>query len=291
MSFWVSPLGQALSVNRANRLVLGVGPFLSTKEATSSAYLEFSRYLEKQLRLPVKLIATSSWDELSELMANGQVHLALMTPLTYVIAHHRHGANLIATLLSDGKPYFRGIIVVNSHSGISSIEQLRGKTFAFGNRGAFSGYLLPLDYLRRTLHIESADFIFSKVSYDNPWVEVEKQVAVQAIDAGADWDGNRVQMIEQGLLDPSDSKILWTSPPIPNDAFVASTEISRDPHLMARLRNILTSMAKSLGKGPAVLPSHSTGFVVLNNSFYLPVEEVARASGLMGPDSILKKNN
>jgi phosphonate transport system substrate-binding protein len=70
------------------------------------------------------------------------------------------------------------------------------------------------------------DKYFSKVLYTKHQA-IETQVSAGQLDAGADYNRNRNAMIEQGLIKPERSKIIWQSAPLPNDAFAVSKALSR----------------------------------------------------------------
>lgn len=52
----------------------------------------------------------------------------------------------VSTILYDGKPEYYAIMVTHPDSGIKSVADLKGRTFAFGDKGSTSGYLIPLHY-------------------------------------------------------------------------------------------------------------------------------------------------
>jgi phosphonate transport system substrate-binding protein len=69
-----------------------------------------------------------------------------MGPWGYVLANNEAGAQVVSTILYDGKPEYFAIMVTHPNSGIHSVADLKGRTFAFGDKGSTSGYLIPLHY-------------------------------------------------------------------------------------------------------------------------------------------------
>jgi phosphonate transport system substrate-binding protein len=103
------------------------------------------------------------------------------------------------------------------------------------------------------------------------------------LDAGADYNRNRDALIAQGLIKAEDSRIFWTSPPLPNDAFAVSASLARDAAFVARLREALAGVGEALKADPALLPARYTGFISKDNSFYAPIRDAGLATGKLVP--------
>jgi phosphonate transport system substrate-binding protein len=127
-------------------LKFGVGLFQPDKDKNDATYRPLAAYLEKQLGRKVELRTVDSWEGLAKSLANGETDLALMGPWGYVLANHEAGAQAVSTILYDGKPEYYAIMVTHPDSGIKSVADLKGRTFAFGDKGSTSGYLIPLHY-------------------------------------------------------------------------------------------------------------------------------------------------
>lgn len=257
-------------------LVLGVGMFQPDKEKNDATYRPLANYLAAQLQRPVQLRTVDSWEGLAKSLANGETDLALMGPWGYVLANHEAGAQVIATILYDGKPEYFAIMVTNPASGIRTVADLKGKTFAFGDKGSTSGYLIPRHYFM-TQGI-NPDTYFSKVIYTKHQA-IETQVAQGVLDAGADYNRNRNAMIEQGLIKAEQSRIIWQSDPLPNDAFAVRKGLMDDTALVGRLRAALEGVGPALKTQPDLLPAHYTGFVARDNTFYKPIRDAGLATG------------
>jgi phosphonate transport system substrate-binding protein len=156
------------------------------------------------------------------------------------------------------------------------VQDLKGRTFAFGDKGSTSGYLIPLHYFM-TQGI-NPDTYFSKVLYTKHQA-IETQVAAGQLDAGADYNRNRTAMIEQGLIKAERSKIIWQSAPLPNDAFAVSKVVFQDKALVRKLQAALATVGAELAKQPQLLPAHYTGFVTKDNGFYKPIRDAGLATG------------
>lgn len=257
-------------------LKFGVGLFQPDKDKNNATYKPLAEYLAKQLGRAVELRTVDSWEGLAKSLANGETDIALMGPWGYVLANNEAGAQAIATILYDGKPEYFAIMVTRPDSGINSPKDLKGKSFAFGDKGSTSGYLIPFHFFM-TQGIDPEKY-FSKLLHTSHQA-IETQVTQGNLDAGADYNRNRNAMIEQGLIKAADSKIIWQSAPLPNDAFAVSSALAKDAALIARLRSALKGVEAELKRQPALLPPHYTGFVERDNTFYKPIRDAGLATG------------
>ncbi len=254
-------------------LRFGVGLFQPDKEKNDATYRPLAEYLAHRLGRAVRLYTVDTWEGLAKSLASGETDLALMGPWGYVLANHSAGAQVVSTILYDGKPEYFAIMVANPKSGINSIADLKGRTFAFGDKGSTSGYLIPLHQFMK-MGIEPERH-FSRLVHTKHQA-IELAVVRGELDAGADYNRNRDAMISEGLIRPADSRIFWTSDPLPNDAFAVSADLFKDKAFVARLRAALSDPAVArLG----LLPARYTGFVSKDNAFYKPIRDAGLATG------------
>lgn len=262
----------------ATPLRLGVGMFQPDREKNDTTYRPLAQYLSVQLKRQVQLRTVDSWEGLAKSLANGETDMALMGPWGYVLANHQAKAQVVSTILYDGKPEYFAIMVTGPESGINTVADLKGKTFAFGDKGSTSGYLIPRHYFM-TQGIDP-DTYFSKVIYTKHQA-IETQVAQGQLDAGADYNRNRNAMIEQGLIKAEQSRIFWQSPPLPNDAFAVSAPLFEDKAFVAQLQTALSNVGEALKTQPQLLPKHYTGFVTKDNTYYKPIRDAGLATGTL----------
>jgi phosphonate transport system substrate-binding protein len=271
----------AVTAHAEGALRLGVGLFQPDKEKNDATYRPLAAYLSKKLGRKVQLRTVDSWEGLAKSLANGETDIALMGPWGYVLANNQSGAQAVATILYDGKPTYHGIIITHPDSGITRLEQLQGKSFAFGDKGSTSGYLIPTHQFAK-MGIAEPEKFFGKTVYTKHQA-IETQVTRGEIDAGADYDRNRNSMIEEGLIKASDSKIIWTSAPLPNDALAVSADLARDKALVAKLQTAVEQVGDALKTSPDLLPRHYTGFVVSDDKVYAPIRDAGLATGKLQP--------
>lgn len=270
----------AVSAQDMSPLKFGVGLFQPDKEKNDATYRPLAQYLSQKLGRPVELRTVDTWEGLAKSLANGETDIALLGPWGYVLANNEARAQVVSTILYDGKPEYYAIMITHPDSGIKTVADLKGKTFAFGDKGSTSGYLIPLHFFMQK-GIDPETF-FSKVLYTKHQA-IETQVTAGQLDAGADYNRNRNAMIEAGLIKADRSTIIWQSAPLPNDALALSHRLSLDKNFVTKIQAALEDIGSALKVDPTLLPQHYTGFVSKDNSFYKPIRDAGLATGKLQP--------
>ena len=175
------------------------------------------------------------------------------------------------------------MIVTHPDSGLNSVQDLigpkgKGRSFAFGDKGSTSGYLIPRHFfMQQGIDPEKH---FGRVVYTKHQA-IQTQVTAGQIDAGADYNRNRTAMISQGLIRADRSKIIWESPPLPNDAVAVSAALFQDKIFVRRLQAALAEVGPLLKAQATLLPANYTGFVDTDNAFYKPIRDAGLATGTL----------
>ena len=174
-----------------------------------------TEYLTQELGHPVALKLSSNMKEAIAEVAEDKVELAYLTPVAYLRAHARGNARLVAKTVTQGKGSFQLMIVVREDSPIKTVEDLAGKSFAFGDpaallqRAAVVGAGISLDELGKQ------EFIGH---YDN----IARAVMRGFYDAGILKDTTAFKWQGKGL------RILHASPQLPPYNISASSAVSEE---------------------------------------------------------------
>jgi phosphate/phosphite/phosphonate ABC transporter binding protein len=258
---------------RPRRLTLGLTPFLAEKEMFEE-FTPLASYLAEQVGLPVDLKLAESYAALSGLVKNGQVHLAVFSPLAYVRAKEQNpDLKLLVTRIAEGSSTYAAYIIVRAQSRFNTLSDLRGKRFAFVNRHSASGYLYPLIYLR-SLKIEPEKF-FKSIVFAGNHERLTEMLAKDEVDAGA---ANEMafKLVKAKKTPAVHLKILAKAGRIPFDAYCASNRL--DPDLIAQVRTALLNLSTNDESGRRVLQmmTFTNGFVEVTDSHYDEVRRVAK---------------
>jgi phosphonate transport system substrate-binding protein len=258
--------------------VFAVGMYQPTAELNLTTYKPLADYLSQKLGQPIELKVIDKWAGFVPAFKSGTLDLALMGPWGYVMSHEYAGAEAIGTIEYDGKPTYHAIAITNKPD-IKSIQDGKGKVYAFGDAGSTSGYLIPRFVMKTKLGIDPDSYFGKTVNL--PHATIETQVAAGLVDLGSDYDRNRNTMIEKGLIKADSSRIIWTSDPLPNDAFAVSKELATNKDLVAKLQQALLDLRKELVSNKSLLPNHYTGFIKSDHANYKMIEDAGKLSGAL----------
>lgn len=204
------------------------------------AYEPIKDYLSEELGIPVQLQVTSDYTSAIEAMRAKHIDMAWFGPFSYVIASNVAGAEAIVNGVrrSDGKADYHSVIVVNANSGIETLADLKGKSFAFVDPASTSGNLMP-----RKMLIDAGidpDNDFGNSYYAGTHNAVEYAIANGRVDAGADSDNSYNRMVESGEIDPEVNKVIHTSEPIPGSPIALRGDLPEE--FKEKIINALVNM-------------------------------------------------
>jgi phosphonate transport system substrate-binding protein len=126
--------------------VLRVGLIPNVAPETQKAkYGPFADYLDKTLGKKVELFVATNYTGVVAALVAGKLDLAYLGGLTYVEARQKTKVLPIVTEIDreTGTEKYLSVIVTRTDSGITSIKDLAGKDFAFGDPSSTSGSLYP----------------------------------------------------------------------------------------------------------------------------------------------------
>ncbi len=170
-----------------DRLTFGVYTHIRSTEmfqkmAPLRSYLQAS-LANKGVQSEIELRIFSSYADAIESLVKGQVDFVRFGPVSYVLAKRKNPAiRLLAMESNDGRKLFNGVISVPSDSPVASIDGLRGKRIAFGNRRSTTGRYLAQAALFRA-GIQGKDL--ADYAYLGRHDKVAFALAAGTYDAGA----------------------------------------------------------------------------------------------------------
>ena len=227
------------AVGEIKVLKMGLIPADDAEEMLRN-YEPVREYLSDKLGIPVEIKVTSDYTAAIEAMRSKHIDMAWFGPFSYVIAANVADAEAIVNGVrrSDGKSDYRSIIVVRADSGIETLEDLKGKSFAFVDPTSTSGNLIPRKILKENGIDPDKDF--SMTYYAGTHNAIEYAVANKKVDAGADSDNSYDRMVQAGEVDPKLNKIIYTSEPIPGSPIAVRGDLPAE--LKKSIQDALVTM-------------------------------------------------
>ena len=244
-------------------LRVAIAAVISPK-GTLESYSPFLSYLEAKLNRPVELIQRRTYLEVNDLIEHGEVDLAFVCTSAYVQGHDTFGMELLAAPQVDGKTTYNSLLIVPASSPAQSMEDLRGKVFAFTDPISLSGRVYPT-YVVQQLGFTPEEFFartFFTYSHDE---------AIRAVASGLA-DGAAVDSLvyESAVArDPSlkdKVRVIHTSPDFGIPPVVVSPFIR--PQVKAELQALLLGMANDPAAQEALSVVGIERFVLIEDSAY-----------------------
>lgn len=237
----------------------------------------YADYLSRELGVPVKMIRGTDYAAVIEAMRSGHVQIASVGPAAYALARKVMGdeiAPVAVTLDQDGNLGYYSVIAVRADSPYQTLEDIKGKSFAFADPNSTSGYAVPSYYLSTELKT-SADEYFSEVAFSGGHEQSVMALVNGTFEAVAthwrnETAGNIQTMEKKGLIQPGSTRIIWTSPVIPNTPVMINTTLPQE--LQDEFKAALMAFPEKDPEGFATYSNGtSSGYVEAKHEDYLDV--------------------
>ena len=95
-----------------------------------------THYLSETLNRPVSLKLAKNMQEAIKDVAESTVEIAYLTPVAYIKSQKLGQTRLVVKTVTNGQGSFKLMIVVKDDSPIKTVNDLKGKSFAFGDSAA-----------------------------------------------------------------------------------------------------------------------------------------------------------
>jgi phosphonate transport system substrate-binding protein len=182
--------------------------------------VELVNFISAEFGLPCEFVNDLSWQERERLLLLWEIHVCWICGLAYVRESNRQD-KLIELLVAPvrrhpryhAKPVYYSDVIVRTDSSFHSFEDLRGRTWAYNERGSHSGF----NIVRYHLAMRGLDQNFFR----------------RIVESGS--HRNSLQMILQRSIDTAAI-----------DSSVLELEVAKDPAISGQIRTV-----EILGPSPA----------------------------------------
>src|SRR6266852_8949429 len=127
-------------------------------------YAPFAEYLQKELGVKVQFTPVVDYAATVEGLGAKKLDLVWYGGFTSVQAVRRTNGTAKRLVLRQEDAEFKSVFIAKPGSGIQSLKDLKGKTFAFGSVSSTSGHLMPRYFLLKSGIDPDKDFAKVAVS-------------------------------------------------------------------------------------------------------------------------------
>jgi phosphonate transport system substrate-binding protein len=250
--------------------------------------------LHKELNMEIQPFVATDYTGIVEALRVNKLDVAFLAPASYVLA--KNEANIKVVLKSERKgiPFYYAAIITRADSGIRKLEDLRGKTFAFGDSLSTTGHVFP----RKMFKERGIDPVrdFKQILYSGGHDATVLAVLNGKVDAGATYanspDSEDTAWMRY-LKNPEDVKKIRAiafSEPIPADNLVISGSL--DDALAKKIVAIFLELSRD-PQGKKMLRDlyQIDGFVTATDKDYDSVRAAFVGAGIQLKEALQKKKS
>ncbi|QBK32176.1 phosphonate ABC transporter substrate-binding protein [Roseitalea porphyridii] len=251
-------------------------------------------YIEDLLGVETKLFTPADYDGVIQGLLGGTIDMAWLGASgyakTYLTDPEAVDVVLVKTNL-DGSFAYHSIGFARKDSGITSLEDMQGKTFGFGDPNSTSGYLIPsIEIPAATGSTMEPGEYFGDVVFTGGHEQTIVAVKNGDIDAGVTWaDGQGAwedgynsgalrKASDSGIIDMNDIVEIWKSKPIPEGPIVLRRALPDD--VKAEVVSFLEGLhAQDEQCAYNMAAGETAGFRPITHDAYETIIEVRKAKG------------
>jgi phosphonate transport system substrate-binding protein len=221
-------------------LVMGFVPSRSVHEIQVSSK-KIADYLSQTTGYSIKAITLSNYAGVALAMKSKRVDFAFVGPINYLVIEDRAGAVPLTAAVRHGNKGYRGIIIARADSGIRKLEDLRGKSVAFGDALSASASLYPKAALLEAGINPKKDI---KALILTSQSAVVTSVLTGKVDAGAIYDDARLnpEVLKYYPDAATLTEVIYQTPVIPGDPQIARASLN--PQQQKKLTEALLAMSR-----------------------------------------------
>ena len=244
--------------------------------------------IEKALGVPVKIFTPADYDGVIQGLLGGTLDMAWLGASAYAKIFLTDPAAVdvkLTTMHVNGSTGYYSIGFTRKGTGINSMDDAKGHSFAFGEPNSTSGYLVQAAELIATYG--PLENYFSAVTFSGGHEQTIVGVANGTFDAGVSWadgvgdwaDGYSAgafrKATDAGLVDMNNLVEIWRSQMIPEGPMVVRAALPQDvkdkvTELTANLPAVDMACAEGVAGGEV------KGFVPVDPSAYAGILEARK---------------
>ncbi|MDD9709270.1 phosphonate ABC transporter substrate-binding protein [Seohaeicola sp. SP36] len=252
----------------------------------------FRAYAEEALGVPTKLFTAADYNGVIQGLIGGTLDMAWLGASGYAAVWLEAPEAVTPVLVKtnlDGSFTYHSIGFARKDSGITSLEDMKGKVFAFGDPNSTSGYLVPSVEIPAATGstMESGDY-FGEVRFVGGHEQTIVAVANGDVDAGVTWadgqgdwedgynSGALRKAVDSGLVDMNELVEIWKSKPIPEGPIVLRNALPED--VKAKMTELTQNLhANDPECAYGVAAGETAGFTPIGHDAYETIIAVRKA--------------
>jgi phosphonate transport system substrate-binding protein len=241
-------------------------------------YTPFAEYLGKELGMKVQFTPVVDYAATVEGLAARKLDMVWYGGFTSVQAVRRTNGNARRLALRQEDAEFKSVFVAKPGSGIKSLNDLKGRTLAFGSVSSTSGHLMPRSFLLKAGVNPDKDL--KQVAFSGAHDATALWVESGRVDAGAlnflTWE----KLVQSKKVDPAKVDVFWTTPPYVDYCWTVRGDL--DAGVQEKITTAFLKLNYDDPEHRKLLDLHRTKkYVKANDADWKSIEDAAVAAGLL----------
>lgn len=233
-------------------------------------------YLEQSLGMKVEFVPVADYAAVVESLAADRLDMAWLGGFTFVQTRLKTG-NAIPLVQREQDEKFTSKFIT-ADASVKSLQDLKGKTFAFGSVSSTSGSLMPRYFMQQD-GINPEQF-FSRVAYSGAHDATVAWVQAGKVDAGVLNASVWQKLVDAGKVDTAKVKVISTTPTYYDYNWTVRGTL--DPALAEKIKQAFLALDPAKPEHKAILDLQAaTRFIPTKAENYTGIEEAARSAGLL----------
>ena len=234
-------------------------------------------YLARQTGLKVEFTPVTDYAASVEGLINRKIDMVWFGGFTFVQANVRSKGQVTPLVQRAEDEKFRSVFIT-TQPGITKLEDLKGKTLAFGSESSTSGHLMPRSFLLAAKINPDTDL--KRIAFSGAHDATVAAVAGGKVDAGALNISVWEKLVEGKKVDPKQVRVFYTTPGYFD--YNWSVRSDMDPALKKKIVDAFLALDESTPQGKEILElQRATRFVPTKTANYGAIEAAARNAGLL----------
>lgn len=203
----------------------------------------FRAYVEEALGVPTRLFTPADYNGVIQGLIGGSLDFAWLGASAYAavwLADENAVEPVLVKTNLDGTYTYYSIGFSRTDSGITSLDDMEGRSFAFADPNSASGYLIPLVEIPQDGYSMTEGEYFGRILFSGGHEQSiigvnngDYDAAVTWADGQGEWEdgfnsGALRRAVDAGLVDMNDLVEIWRSRPIPEGPIVLRQALPQD---------------------------------------------------------------
>ena len=241
-------------------------------------FAPLGKYLEGRLGMKVEWTPVTDYAAAVETLVNKKIDLAWFGGFTFVQSSVRSGGKTVPLVQREEDTAFKSVFITAADSGITKLEDLKGRTLSFGSQSSTSGHLMPRNYLLAAKIDPDRDL--KRVSFSGAHDATIAAVASGKVDAGALNVSVWNKFVEDKKVDTAAVKVFYTTPTYYDYNWTVHADMPAA--LREKITRAFLDLDPATPEGAEILKlQRATKFVPTKAENYTGIKAAAENAGLL----------